>query len=181
MALTDCPKCWDTPCRCGHEYQSWSIKDLESQITMLQRVLEENKAKASSKSSDRDYFNIWTGPETEPRLHDIVQTVALAAGRRNFTRSGSLLDKLQEVEVLWCTKNGVKADDYVCAQRTVSDDAQVRHILVFRKEDAHLQNHIALLSYDLNTGAYEVSLSEHIKGTDLPMAIALKTSFKVIK
>lgn len=21
MALSDCPKCWDTPCTCGHEYR----------------------------------------------------------------------------------------------------------------------------------------------------------------
>lgn len=24
MALSDCPKCWDTPCCCGHEYKTYS-------------------------------------------------------------------------------------------------------------------------------------------------------------
>jgi len=23
MALSDCPKCWDTPCRCGYMYKDW--------------------------------------------------------------------------------------------------------------------------------------------------------------
>lgn len=26
MALSDCPKCWDTPCLCGYEYRLWSKK-----------------------------------------------------------------------------------------------------------------------------------------------------------
>ena len=24
MALSDCAKCWDTPCECGHEYRNYS-------------------------------------------------------------------------------------------------------------------------------------------------------------
>lgn len=24
MAITDCPKCWDTPCNCGYEYKDYS-------------------------------------------------------------------------------------------------------------------------------------------------------------
>lgn len=38
MGLASCPKCWDTPCRCGHEYEDWNVKDLDDQIVMLQRV-----------------------------------------------------------------------------------------------------------------------------------------------
>jgi hypothetical protein len=41
--MSDCEKCWDTPCPCGHEYKSWSIERLEAQIEMLQKVLEESK------------------------------------------------------------------------------------------------------------------------------------------
>lgn len=40
MAMSDCIKCWDTPCRCGLGYQEWSEKDLKDQIAMLQKVLE---------------------------------------------------------------------------------------------------------------------------------------------
>ena len=25
MALSDCPRCWETPCVCGYEYKDWSI------------------------------------------------------------------------------------------------------------------------------------------------------------
>ncbi|MNQ60446.1 hypothetical protein D3C85_747260 [compost metagenome] len=39
MSLSDCIHCWDTPCTCGHEYQSWPIKKLEEHIAMLQGVL----------------------------------------------------------------------------------------------------------------------------------------------
>ena len=38
MAMSDCVKCWDTPCRCGHDYQHWSVQDLTDQINMLTRV-----------------------------------------------------------------------------------------------------------------------------------------------
>ena len=26
MALSDCPKCWDTPCVCGHTYKNYNSK-----------------------------------------------------------------------------------------------------------------------------------------------------------
>lgn len=38
MALSDCEKCWDTPCRCGHEYRDWSVDALNAQIAMLTKV-----------------------------------------------------------------------------------------------------------------------------------------------
>ena len=39
MALSDCVKCWDTPCSCGHDYETWNEQRLKEQIEMLQRVL----------------------------------------------------------------------------------------------------------------------------------------------
>jgi hypothetical protein len=38
MSMSDCEKCWDTPCTCGHDYEGWSVERLEAQIQMLQRV-----------------------------------------------------------------------------------------------------------------------------------------------
>lgn len=38
MSLSDCPKCWDTPCTCGHEYQDWTVERLEAQIQMLKAI-----------------------------------------------------------------------------------------------------------------------------------------------
>lgn len=46
MSLSDCPKCWDTPCTCGHEYRDWTETRLLQQITMLKKVLTEKKKKA---------------------------------------------------------------------------------------------------------------------------------------
>lgn len=43
MSLSDCAKCWDTPCHCGYQYRDWSIESLESQILMLQKVLDDKR------------------------------------------------------------------------------------------------------------------------------------------
>ena len=45
MAMSDCPKCWETPCVCGHEYKSYSVKWLKRQIAMLQKVLKDKQRK----------------------------------------------------------------------------------------------------------------------------------------
>lgn len=26
--LTDCIECWETPCRCGHDYKGWSQDEI---------------------------------------------------------------------------------------------------------------------------------------------------------
>ena len=43
MSLSDCVKCWETPCVCGHDYKDWSEQRLEDHINMLKRVLDEQK------------------------------------------------------------------------------------------------------------------------------------------
>lgn len=54
MGMSDCIKCWDTPCRCGHDYQHWSEKDLVEQITMLQGVLAVKRLTAFREPTDID-------------------------------------------------------------------------------------------------------------------------------
>jgi hypothetical protein len=39
MSLSDCEKCWDTPCTCGWDYREWTVGQLEAQIKMLLGVL----------------------------------------------------------------------------------------------------------------------------------------------
>ena len=41
MAMSDCPKCWETPCACGHEYRSWSLTRIEDLIATLNRIRDE--------------------------------------------------------------------------------------------------------------------------------------------
>lgn len=45
MSLSDCPKCWETPCCCGYEYKDWDIKRIKDQIKMLQKVLKNKISK----------------------------------------------------------------------------------------------------------------------------------------
>jgi len=45
MSMSDCIKCWETPCACGHEYLHWDEQRLRQQIAMLQGVLDDKKAK----------------------------------------------------------------------------------------------------------------------------------------
>lgn len=40
MSLSDCAKCWDTPCTCGWDYRDWSVKGIHKHINMLNKVLE---------------------------------------------------------------------------------------------------------------------------------------------
>lgn len=43
MSLSDCPKCWDTPCICGHEYTGWTIERLKKLIAVLQGVIKDKE------------------------------------------------------------------------------------------------------------------------------------------
>lgn len=54
MAMSDCIKCWDTPCRCGHSYLDWSEKDLEDHIKMLQSVLDKKRLTVFRSEEDID-------------------------------------------------------------------------------------------------------------------------------
>ena len=36
MSLSDCVKCWETPCVCGHEYKNYGTSD---KIELLRAIL----------------------------------------------------------------------------------------------------------------------------------------------
>ena len=40
MALSDCPKCWDTPCTCGHMYAQWPRASVVHLKEVLEKVLD---------------------------------------------------------------------------------------------------------------------------------------------
>lgn len=42
MSLSDCVKCWATPCACGYEYEKWPIERLNKFIETLQEVRAKN-------------------------------------------------------------------------------------------------------------------------------------------
>lgn len=39
MALSDCPKCWDTPCICGHMYEQMPVETVRKIHEATGRVL----------------------------------------------------------------------------------------------------------------------------------------------
>ena len=42
MALSDCERCWDTPCTCGYNYRNWSE---QSMIDFVYNILNYHKDK----------------------------------------------------------------------------------------------------------------------------------------
>ena len=65
MSLSDCEKCWDTPCTCGWEYREYSIKGLEDQIEMFKKIIEYRKLHPTvyikpGSSEAQDFMNYMT-------------------------------------------------------------------------------------------------------------------------
>jgi hypothetical protein len=58
MSMSDCIKCWDTPCTCGWEYRNWKISYLKKQVKIFNRIIEYRskypQAKFSSFSMDKE-------------------------------------------------------------------------------------------------------------------------------
>lgn len=44
MSMSDCEKCWDTPCMCGYDYRNWDIKRLIELRNVLDKIIQERKA-----------------------------------------------------------------------------------------------------------------------------------------
>lgn len=66
MGMSDCIKCWDTPCRCGHDYLDWSEEDLDKQITMLQGVLNQ---KVAARPEPTEFTDVKFHPHADVRFH----------------------------------------------------------------------------------------------------------------
>jgi len=39
MSLSDCIKCWDTPCECGWDYRDWTTGRLIEFRTMIETII----------------------------------------------------------------------------------------------------------------------------------------------
>lgn len=59
MGLSDCEKCWDTPCSCGWDYRHREVEWLETHARLLTMVAEYLKA-----HPDADYSR-YAKPMTE--------------------------------------------------------------------------------------------------------------------
>jgi len=62
MSLSDCIKCWDTPCECGWEYRWWDIERLTKLRDTLTKIIEFKAQNPDAKlSGPLDYAK----PDTE--------------------------------------------------------------------------------------------------------------------
>ena len=43
--MFNCPNCWENPCICGLEYQTWSKEKIKQQIEMFEKILQQKKKK----------------------------------------------------------------------------------------------------------------------------------------
>jgi len=59
MALSDCVKCWDTPCTCGWEYRGISVEYLQKKIDMYNKMIQFKLSNPKAK------FSTWGEHETE--------------------------------------------------------------------------------------------------------------------
>lgn len=49
MSLSDCPKCWNTPCNCGYEYRNYSYNRKISLVSVILGIPEEEIKKCFPK------------------------------------------------------------------------------------------------------------------------------------
>jgi len=75
MSLSDCLKCWDTPCTCGHEYKDWK---LDRKVELASVVL--GIPKAEIYSLCLSYFKekkmSKVSQVTKKQMHDLFYTAA---------------------------------------------------------------------------------------------------------
>ena len=64
MALSDCIKCWCTPCECGYEYRNWGKKGKDELVKAVQGYNTEDILRWIQTSAPYDSDAIMTmGPE----------------------------------------------------------------------------------------------------------------------
>lgn len=69
MAMSDCDKCWDTPCTCGWDYRTWHVEALEQHVQMLQYVISWRKEHPDDKFSNN--YND-SEPEGDRKFRDYI-------------------------------------------------------------------------------------------------------------
>lgn len=58
MALSDCQKCWNTPCECGYDYLKWDAERITALVYVLGKVMAIKQAYPESAQDEQ--FEILT-------------------------------------------------------------------------------------------------------------------------
>ncbi len=71
MSLSDCIRCWSTPCECGWEYRNWPIEELEKHAQIFLRIIEFKK-----RATSLNFSTFLSEPETDAdkRLMEYIRT-----------------------------------------------------------------------------------------------------------
>jgi hypothetical protein len=109
MSMSDCEKCWDTPCACGWEYRRWTNEQLRAQRDMLQGILDARAAGTATRYVDP--------PSPKLSLGDYEKTFSIlmsdidgawapcACGEPSRHRGGPANEPMR----YWCCRCYVKA------------------------------------------------------------------------
>lgn len=90
MSLSDCPKCWDTPCRCGYLYQDWSDKQVQDFIFGVVNGRAEYLAKKSPTVLTTDFFEtIFLKDPTTLKPVKVLKVDTTPTGFIVYTKSGA--------------------------------------------------------------------------------------------
>lgn len=71
MSMSDCTKCWSTPCECGHDYRDWSKERLQKFIKTLQEV------STVVHGADLEQTKFLAGPELSAAIEKHTRDLAL--------------------------------------------------------------------------------------------------------
>lgn len=102
MSLSDCEKCWETPCACGLGYRDWTPERLRAQLVMLEAVLDSKLQRV------RAYTQLEWWPKDSGALPEPGRKVLVDLGDRGFDiyvrrRVGDLCgkDHPNAAQVVW--------------------------------------------------------------------------------